>query len=875
MKRAGYLLILLLLVTAGNARALRTNGEHPTKSSGEYALQQNEAPPAKPNREDQPETGETRPIQANREGRVKTNPGYLVKGSVRDSVSDQPEMYATLRIYAPPASGPIRLFVSDDQGRFQTTLSRPGNYILQASSVGKEVRNLPFTVSGETAELDLGVLRMQEDVKQLGEVSVFAAKPLVKAEADKTVYHLADDPDSETNTLLEMLRKVPLVSVDSEEKIRVNGTANFRIYLNGKPSNMLSNNPTEVLRGIPARTIKKVEVITDPGARYDAEGVGGILNIVTQKAELEGYNVNLNATWMNRMKAAGGFASLKYGAFSLTGNYSYDEYASKTEEEYVRRQPGTPEEENLSTYSDVRIKEPGHYAGLEGSYEIDSLNLLSVAGTLNIRKEKETYATSYRMEDRWHAPVYSYREDKTNHRKGGGGSFKTDYQHLFKHNKEEVLTLSYQYDYSPDDQNADAMRYDRKGDAPSLHYIHTWDRQINKATRHEHTAQMDYVTPLPSFFSFADAHRAESGLKYIRRSNRSEALSYTKTEATQAWEPASFQPVLDYRHIQHILAVYAGYTLQRGKWGANSGLRMEHTWQTVAYQKGEGDDFDYKETDWVPSLSVSFKATPRHQVRMGYNLRLRRPGINFLNPYRWVDGNGIHYGNPELTSEKQHRLSFTYNYFSAKLNLQATGLYTRGKNCVGNYQFVDADGILNSTYGNIEQMRGGGISTYVGYNPGPATTVSVNGLMNYLFIQAKPDATTVVAGQRNGGFCGGVYVNFSQRFRKNWRFTFGGGYGHPEPTLGTDSYHHYFYDMKLAKTFLNDRLTVGLRFLNVFSPYLTLTTHDTYADFQATATRRRFERKAGLSVSYRFGGLKNTIRKALRSIRNDDLIKNE
>lgn len=835
MERAGYVLIFLLMCIAGNARMPQSEGEDP----------------------------------------IKTNPDYRIKGAVRDSVGKQPEMYATLRIYEPPSSAPVRMFVSDDQGRFQTTLSRPGNYMLQASSVGKAVRNLPFTLPSGTTELDLGVLWMQEDAKQLGEVSVFAAKPLVKAEADKTVYSLADDPDAETNTLLEILRKVPLVSVDSEEKIRVNGTASFQIYLNGKPSNMLSNHPAEILRGIPAHTIKKIEVITDPGARYDAEGVSGILNIVTKKAELEGYNVNLNATWMNRMKVVGGFASLQYGAFSLTGNYSYDEYAYRMEEEYSRRQFRTPQEENLSTYSHVHIKAPGHYAGLEGSYEIDSLNLLSVSGSLNINKEKETYATSYQMKDRWHAPVYSYREDKTNRLQGGDGSFKTDYQHLFRRNKEEVFTLSYQYDYAPDDRNTLAFRSDREGDAPSLQYIHQGDKQINKAKRHEHTFQLDYVTPLPRLFAFADTHRAESGVKYIRRTNRSEALSYRKTETADRWQPASFQPVLDYRHIQNILAAYAGYTLQRGKWGINSGVRMEHTWQTVTYKKGEGEDFEYKTTDWVPSLSVSFKATARHQLRMSYNLRLRRPGIHFLNPYRLIDGNGIHYGNPELTSEKQHRAGATYNYFSTKLNLQATGLYIRGKNCVGNYQFVDADGMLNSTYGNIEQVRGGGISAYIGYNPTPTTTVSVNSVMNYLSIRAEADETAAIAGQRNQGFCGGIYLNFSQRFGKTWRFMLGGGYGHPEPTLGTDSFHHYFYDMKLAKTFLSDRLTVGLRFQNIFSPYLTLTTHDTYADFQATDTRRRFERKAGLSVSYRFGGLKNKVRKAIRSIRNDDLIKSE
>ena len=134
-------------------------------------------------------------------------------------------------------------------------------------------------------------LYLNED---LPEINIVAVKPLIKAEADKTTYSIAEDPDSRTYTLLEMLRKVPLVTVDGEDNVKVNGQSSFKIYMNGRPSNMFSNNPKEVLRSIPASMIKKVEVITDPGARYDAEGVSGILNIVTKGAEFEGYNASIN-----------------------------------------------------------------------------------------------------------------------------------------------------------------------------------------------------------------------------------------------------------------------------------------------------------------------------------------------------------------------------------------------------------------------------------------------------------------------------------------------------------------------------------------------------------------------------------------------------
>ena len=180
-------------------------------------------------------------------------------------------------------------------------------------------------------------LYLNED---LPEINIVAVKPLIKAEADKTTYSIAEDPDSRTYTLLEMLRKVPLVTVDGEDNVKVNGQSNFKIYMNGRPSNMFSNNPKEVLRSIPASMIKKVEVITDPGARYDAEGVSGILNIVTKGAEFEGYNASINTTVMNLFKSVGGFATLKYGRLSLSGNYTFSQQSSESESDYLRTQSG-------------------------------------------------------------------------------------------------------------------------------------------------------------------------------------------------------------------------------------------------------------------------------------------------------------------------------------------------------------------------------------------------------------------------------------------------------------------------------------------------------------------------------------------------------
>lgn len=801
---------------------------------------------------------------------VSSADAWLVQGVLMDSLTRQPEMYATLRFYKlPDRERAVASLVSGPDGRFQVSLFASGSYLLKVSSVGKEGLEREFELLRNEKVKDLGALWMQDDVRHLAEISVVAAKPLVKADVDKTIYNVEDDPDSSTSTLIEMLRKVPLVTVDADDNIQVNGHSSFRIYMNGRPSNMLSNNPAGVLRSIPAHTIKKIEVITDPGAKYDAEGVSGVLNIVTKGAEFEGYNVNLNTVVLNNVTVAGGYGMMKFGRLSLSGNYNYSNYRSKIKMEEHRLRSDSPAEADLGKWMDIRTSTPGHYAAVEGSFELDSLNLLSLSGSLDVSNGRETYRNRYTLRDAVEAWVYAYRERRYTDEKWGGGSLKMDYQHQFRRKKTEMLTLSYQFDYAPNDRNSETEITDRTGNSPSLKYVNAFDRQLNRARGHAYTFQVDYVNPL------TPVHGLEAGLKYICRRNTSEARSEQRQQASLPWQASDFQPVLDYRHLQHILGIYAGYNLVLGKWGLKTGLRMERTWQQVAYRKGEGEDFDMHLTDWVPSVSLSRKLTDRQQLRVAYNLRLRRPGIDFLNPYVQLSGAEIRYGNPQLTSEKHHRISLTYHYFSPKINVQATTLLSVGRNCIGKYQFIDADGILNNTYGNIEQVLGGGVNGYIGYNPSAYTSLAVNGTLNYLSIRSKNDSSTAWSDLHNEGFCGTLYLSFTQRFKKGWRIMASEGYFRPELTLGAESFNYYYYGINLAKTFFNDRLTVMLRVQDFATRYLRLTRRENYPEFR-TVRRERYDKRAvGLAVSFRFGDLKTTVKKALRSISNDDMKKGE
>ena len=158
------------------------------------------------------------------------------------------------------------------------------------------------SVSSTMAQTKADSLRADSIFKslELQGVEIVKQKALVKSDIDKITYNIEDDPDSKSNSTLEMLRKVPMVTVDGEDKIQVNGSSSFKIYVNSKPNQMMSNNPSEVLKSMPASSIKRIEVITNPGPKYDAEGVGGILNIITHSKSIEGYTATFNANAGNQ-----------------------------------------------------------------------------------------------------------------------------------------------------------------------------------------------------------------------------------------------------------------------------------------------------------------------------------------------------------------------------------------------------------------------------------------------------------------------------------------------------------------------------------------------------------------------------------------------
>lgn len=698
----------------------------------------------------------------------------------------------------------------------------------------------------------------------------------MKADIDKIEYNVQDDPDSKSNSVLEMLRKVPLVTVDGEDNIKVNGSSSFKVYVNGKPNNMMSNNPTEVLKSMPANSIKHIEVITNPGPKYDAEGVGGILNIVTVGSGLEGYTATFSGNVSNMGAGGGLFGTVKSGKLTVSARYNYNyNDRPRSYSGGNRRTVGDVTEGSSDLDYDGSSKGHGNFqsGSMEASYEIDTLRLVSMSfglwgGGNNSTSINNTLATAPGTSNELYRYVSDGRSKSSWYSIDGG----VDYQRMF-HVKDRMFTLSYKINTSP--QTSDS--YSTYND---MHAATDWEDFLKRLydlnndgsqNTTEHTFQADYTTPIGKI------HTLEAGAKYILRDNSSEDDRYERQIGTTGDYVLDEEHSSHYKHQNDILAAYMGYGLRVKKISGRLGVRYEHTKQEVKYLLGRGDDFNKNFDDVVPSASIGYKLTDMSNLRFGYNMRIYRPGIWYLNPYL-NDSNptNISQGNSHLDSEKSHSFNLSYSNFTQKFNINLSARYSFTNNSIEQVteqvKDTEIEGLQNptgkevlySTYQNIGKRRNASLSGYVNWNATSNTRIYANLYGNYTYMEGAN-------GLKNDGWNLFAYGGAQQSLPHDWRISLN-IYGQtPWIMLQGKGSSFFDYGLSVNKSFLNKRLTLSAFASNFFKKYTSPTSSIEGVGFTQDSWNRYTRQRFGVSVSYRIGELKASVKKAARTISNDDV----
>lgn len=792
--------------------------------------------------------------------------GCSVSGVVVDSLSAEPVVYATVLVYGAGGGGePVRSVLTDDDGRFDTGLPGEGGYRLTVSMLGKVTAVRDFTARGRT---DLGTLCLADDVETLDEVAVTAKKPLVRVEAGKIAYSVEDDPQAASSTASEMLRKVPMLSVDGEGNVSLAGSTNFKVYVNGRPNTMMSNNAKEVLKSMPASTIKKVEVITHPGAKYDAEGVGGIINIVTTGAALEGYNVSLAGAYTNNNGyQAHGFGTVKIGRLSLAANYGYARYNSwpvslRSELDYLSPSPVA----KATVVSDnTNVEQKAQFATLEASFEIDSLNLLSLTGNYyDVRQDVFMDAWSD-ARDVAGSQIYRYGLGTVTKNHYGSGNLSLDYQHLSPRREGETFVFSYRLDDSP--MGADNLT--RVFDTENYDPYEQWQTSDGKSL--ENTFQADYTLPLDTM------HTINVGAKYIYRINDSHNTDYRRRTANDEWAATDLMGSGDNRHRQHVLGVYGEYEFKYKQFGLRAGLRYEFTRQYAHYEDFVGQDFGASFSDVVPSLMLSYTAGGKHSLSLAYNMRISRPGINYLNPFRDSGQTPLYveYGNPDLDTERYNVVTLNYSYFAQDITVGAELRYTHTGNGITHYSFVDGNGVVNSTYANIGVSHIPHLTFFANWNASGSTRINCNAGFGYERMRTNDRAAADgITRWRNKGWAFHAMAGLEQNLPWRLLLNLYAGANRESLTLySMDRPVYYWYGLSLQRKFLkDDRLTLQVS-ASTFAPKYDEYRYSSRAtDCISTNIQRMRMMQYAVSLSYTFGELKAKVKKTSKSIQNTDVV---
>lgn len=806
-----------------------------------------------------------------------TQNSYTITGVVADSVTHEGEPYATLTIArADSAAKPVKQALTDIKGRFSISSSGTGSYLLIVRSMGRKPMQRAYTVDATTRTIDLGTLLLQDGGNQLETVEVVAYKPLVKADVDKIAYSVEDDPEANNNSVMEMLKKVPMVTVDGQDNVQVNGSTAFKVYVNGKPNNMMTKNPKEILKSMPASSIKKIEVITNPGPKYDAEGVGGILNIVTEGKGPEGYNATFSGRANNSSYGGGLYATVKQGKLTMSVNYNASSNHSPKGYTYSdRSQIGTDGTVTSSTVANGYTKGHSQWQGgdVEASYEIDTLRLITGSFSLSkFTSKRDALNTAFSTMPATGQRLYGYRSSSHSKESWDDYSASLDYQRSFSV-KDRLLTLSYRLESSPSTSDSRYLYTDREAADDWQTFIDRMrdQRMDGDENTMEHTFQIDYTTP------FAKHHTWEAGVKYILRRNKSDNDRYNLGTGDKD-ETYDSDNSSHYRHHNDILAAYTGYGLTLDKWSARLGLRYEHTLQKVEYLLGRGTNFHKNFDDLVPSARLGYKFSDATNLSLGYKMRINRPGIWYLNPYlddRIPDA--ISQGNPNLDTEKSHAVDLQFSSYNSKLTYTLTGTYRFVNNSIESVDRLvndrDIEGLPNptgkdviySSYANIGHIQYAGLMAYANWTPITNTRITLNGSVGYSHMS---DGQSL----RNHGWCTNIDASLQQTFAKTWIFNASYYVQTPQPTLQGKDARYQWYNFSLSKSFMDKRLTLTAYIINPFGKRYFCYRSETVADnFRTTASSSWCQLYYGVSVRFRIGKLKASVKHTERTVENNDV----
>lgn len=785
-----------------------------------------------------------------------------ISGTVLDSANLKPVEFATVALMG-ASDKPVDGAVCDDKGKFTISKVADGSYRVVISFIGYKSKVIPVTISASRHDVELGAVRIGSEAEVLKEVTVQGQKVMIEERVDRTIYNAENDMTTKGGDATDVLKRVPMLSVDMDGNVSLRGNGNIQVLINNKPSTIVASSIADALKQIPADQIKTVEVITSPSAKYDAEGSAGIINIITKKNTLEGLTLNLDAGVGYRGSNLGLNGNYRRGkmGFSLGGfgRANYNVNGSFDNEQTTN---GTTK---TSQRADTRNSGLfGNYT-LGWDYDINAKNTLAASVRFGVRNNNTYQDDLYTATFINSTPQNSTTSDVTSKNKSNNVDANLTYTHLYDKPQRE---LAVQGMFSRNNQNTNfqnivtAYEVAMNGSAKT--------QNLNDSYNEEMTLQADYQTPIGT------NQMLELGAKDIIRKVYSDFQSFRAATTDGAYEEvtsASLSNNLNYK--QNVLAGYLSYTLNlKNGYAFKAGSRYEYT-TISAYTKTESDINIPSYGVLVPSVNVSKKLKNGNTLKASYNRRIQRPSIRFLNPNIQPSNNlNVTVGNPQLNPEYTNNYELSYSTLIKGISLNFSGFVRNTNNAIQSVRDIigvnpnDPD-TIRTTYRNIGQEDAYGSSIFANINLGK---LSLNGGGDVYYAVLNNNVPDQLYRASNEGWVVSGRLFGSYNLNKGWALQFFSFFRGRQVQLQGYQGGFRMYSLGVRKEFNDKRGSIGLGAENFVTPSMRIKGETISPVVTQRSTTVLNNMSFRINFSYRIGKMSMDQRPSRRrSINNDDL----
>ncbi len=792
---------------------------------------------------------------------------FEITGTVVDKDAGIPLEYATITITNPNNATDVEGGITDMSGNFNVAVA-PGKYTIKIEYISFEPIILNRTVTGD---LSLGTIQLEFAASSLDEVTVVAETTTVDVRLDKKIYNIGKDLTTAGGTVGDALNNVPSVAVDVEGGISLRGNENVRILINGKPSAIAGFGSTDVLRQLPADAIERVEVITSPSARYDAEGTAGILNIILRKEKTLGFNGSINTSVGNpdlaSISANLNLRTEKFNIFNTTGyRYTSSPGNGFFDTNYLSSETTDPTYDRIIEDRDIQRLNRGFNTNLGIEYYLTDMS--SVTASVFYRNGNDTDETT-NLTQSFRDASRVLETERVERLKEKDDSYQLSLNYINKFNENgHQLTADFQYENSEETQNTrinEDITFDTEDTTPII-----GERLFTTEKQKEYLVQADYVLPFSENWQFEAGYRGSFENEITDFSVNQEQIANSGNFVLND----TLTNIFDY--TENVNAVYTQIGSKFGKLSFLAGLRLENT-----QLKGKIDsrlteaelqdifgfaidtDFDNDYLGLFPTLNLTYELNERENITLGYNRRINRPRGWFLNPFPDRDSrNNVFQGNPNLAPAYANAYDLGYLKRWDKLTLTSSIYFQRETESFevieeivelqGQGTNTNGNTVIRSIPFNLSSNERIGAEIGVLYNP--IKWLRLNGSFNFFQFNTEGFFNDVDYSAKNTSYFARFSSKVTLPFQIDWQTN--ANYRGAAQNAQSDTDGILSVDLALSKDVFGDNATVSMNVSDLFNgrKRSQFTTNDLFTRDSEFQWRQR---QINLSFVYRFNQRKN------------------